>query len=527
MYKLPYISVDAEVLIPHVGSSYTVNLSPIEKDAALNTASFTYEDSGITIHDVFIVIPILKEQYEYLVDPDQKVIATLSVMDKSFVINDSLSIIFNAIQKVEILNIDEDYVYFNLIEYSFVEKEKEQVIKIIKYIKDDDNYPSLRKSLDLFFTNTFLDELINFLYPTLIEDYHFYVSKSSSFKIYIINSLLFKNIPQNKEPTINKTDYPELVFETLTKEKQRLSIIPKASNDYVTTLDYIELIEALPWKASTNKSVSFKDIVSELDKTHHGLDYIKEIISNHFAFEELTKSNAGSILLFLGPPGTGKTTIAKAIAKAMNREYISISLGGVSDESEIRGHRRTYVSARPGRLISALKKCKHNNPLILLDEIDKIKSDRGDPFAALLELLDTEQNNSFVDRFLEVPYDFSNAMFICTANTPGSIPEPLLDRLELITFRDYSSQDKEHILTEYVIPKLLSKYELETYNIIFDDNLLIKISKKYSLRTLQKIIFKLLKFASKEILLGCQEVFIDEKTYDRLRLPDIKRKVGF
>ena len=258
---------------------------------------------------------------------------------------------------------------------------------------------------------------------------------------------------------------------------------------------------------------------------------VKDHIIEFFALEELTGHKAGSALLLDGPPGTGKTTIAKSIAKATGRDFIRIALGGVSDEAEIRGHRRTYIGSKPGRIISAFQKIESSNPVILLDELDKVAALKGDPFSALLELLDPEQNYEFTDRYLEVPFDVSKCLFICTSNNKDNIPNPLLDRLEIINFRDYTEDEKLYIINNHIIPNILNEYNLIKYNISFDEELLKHLANKYNLRDINKVISRLLRNEALLMLNNQKRDSIKLLDYDKLFICNKPltsiRRIGF
>lgn len=231
------------------------------------------------------------------------------------------------------------------------------------------------------------------------------------------------------------------------------------------------------------------------------METIKDEVLDYYALKELTGITASSCLLFSGPPGTGKTTIAKSIAKSTGRDFIVIAVGGISDESEFRGHRRTYTGSKPGRLVSALTKCKSSNPIILLDEIDKISSmNKGDPYGALLEILDPEQNKTFIDRYLEEPLDLSKCMFICTANDIKNIPEPVLDRLDNIAFYDYSVDEKIKIINDYIFDKVKANYNMQKYDFKLDNKLIEHLSREYDLRKITREIERISRKTAAKIL---------------------------
>lgn len=274
---------------------------------------------------------------------------------------------------------------------------------------------------------------------------------------------------------------PEEVEKKVHKELDRLLKMPQGSAEGGVIRTYLDWIFDLPWSKSTQEHIDLKSAEEILEKDHYGLTKVKERIIEYLAVQKLKNSLKGPILCLVGPPGVGKTSIAKSIAKALNRNYVRISLGGVKDESEIRGHRRTYVGSMPGRIISALKQAGSNNPLILLDEIDKMSSDfRGDPASAMLEVLDSEQNFAFRDHYMELPFNLSNALFLTTANTLDTIPRPLLDRMEIINLSSYTEEDKANIAMKYLLPKQIKLHGLTTKNIRLDEGTVRDIINYYT-----------------------------------------------
>jgi ATP-dependent Lon protease len=258
---------------------------------------------------------------------------------------------------------------------------------------------------------------------------------------------------------IKKAKLPSLQEEKLLKECERLMKMPEGSHEASVIESYIDTCLELPWNKSTKDRINLKTAKRILDRDHYGLTKVKERILEVLAVRKLSPDISGQIICLVGPPGVGKTSIAHSIAEALGRKYVRISLGGVRDESDIVGHRRTYIGSMPGRIIAALRQAGTNNPLILLDEIDKMGSNfRGDPSSALLEVLDPDQNKSFYDHYIDMPFDLSNVMFLTTANDASEIPEPLYDRMDVITLGSYTHEEKYHIAAEHLIPKQMKKH---------------------------------------------------------------------
>jgi len=275
---------------------------------------------------------------------------------------------------------------------------------------------------------------------------------------------------------------PKDVEEKALKEISRLDKINPSSPDYSIILNYLDWIKELPFNQSTVDTENLKSAKEILDKDHFGLEKVKQRIVEYLAVLQLTKEIKGPILCFVGPPGVGKTSVATSIARALGRKFVRMSLGGVKDEAEIRGHRKTYVGAMPGRIIYGLKNAGSNNPVFLLDEIDKLSSDiHGDPASALLEVLDPEQNTTFRDRYLEVPFDLSKVMFITTANTLDTIPYPLLDRMEVIELTGYTNEEKLQIAKQYLIPKQLKANGLSDKKVEITDQGIAEIISGYTM----------------------------------------------
>ena len=280
---------------------------------------------------------------------------------------------------------------------------------------------------------------------------------------------------------IEENDLPEEVEEVCRKQMNRLRMMQPASSEYGVTRTYLETLLDIPWRVQTEDKLNIKQARGILDEDHYDLDKVKKRIIEYLAVRKLKNDMKGPILCLVGPPGVGKTSLGRSVARALGRKFVRISLGGVHDESEIRGHRRTYVGALPGRIIQGLRKAETNNPVFMLDEIDKIGRDfRGDPSAALLEVLDPEQNNSFSDHYLEIPVDLSNVLFIATANMLDTISAPLRDRMDVIEIPGYTAHDKEHIARRYLIPKQLELHGITEENLEISDEALDDVIRSYT-----------------------------------------------
>lgn len=304
---------------------------------------------------------------------------------------------------------------------------------------------------------------------------------------------------------LKKLKLPAKTSEKIEKEINRLNKIQPGSAEGGVIRTYVETILALPWNKASKSNIDLKEAERILNEDHYGLNKVKDRIIEYLAVMHLSKSLRGPILCLVGPPGVGKTSVAKSIARAVNREFVRMSLGGVRDEAEIRGHRRTYIGAIPGRVITAMKDAGTNNPVFLFDEIDKIGSDfKGDPASALLEVLDPEQNKDFKDHYLDLPFDLSNVMFITTANSIETIPRPLLDRMEVISVSGYTEEEKVKIAEKYLLPKKIKEHGLKEENINISESTIRNIINYYTresgVRNLEREIANVCRKAARKIV---------------------------
>jgi ATP-dependent Lon protease len=289
-----------------------------------------------------------------------------------------------------------------------------------------------------------------------------------------------KDIEELKEK-IEAAGMPEETRKEALKELNRLSRMSPMAADYSLTRNYIEWLSVLPWSRSSGSAVDIGKAREILDEDHYDLKKVKDRILDYLSVRRLKADMKGPILCFVGPPGVGKTSLGRSIARALSREFRRISLGGMHDEAELRGHRRTYIGALPGQIIQNLRRAGANDPVFMLDEVDKLGRDfRGDPASALLEILDPEQNNTFRDNYLDQPFDLSKVLFICTANVLDTVPEPLRDRMEIIELQGYTEEEKKHIAFRYLIPRQIQENGIQPVNIEFPEDIVGYIVRHYT-----------------------------------------------
>lgn len=343
-----------------------------------------------------------------------------------------------------------------------IEKAVYELMEVFKVSEEAEN--AQKETNDKVYREAALKKQIDFLQNQLDEMHPENVSDIRRFEMKLEESGMNEEARKEADKVLN-----------------RMKQEGKDSHEYGLLYDYLDFVTSLSWKTGEMESIDLKEAEDILDEDHYGLKKVKERIIQQLAVMALNKKQSGSILLFVGAPGTGKTSIGQSIAKALKRPYVRISLGGIRDEAEIRGHRRTYVGAMPGRIMEGMKRSSAQNPVMVLDEVDKLAKDYGgDPASALLEVLDPEQNNNFTDHYMNVPYDLSNVLFVCTANSVDTIPEPLLNRMEVIQFPGYTPVEKFHIAKKHLLPKAMKSMGIKAQNLKVSDDAIRRIIEEYT-----------------------------------------------
>ena len=508
MYELPILLIDKSILVPYPSNVYFLS---IPANDFIETEQFTAPGENYENAFVFGI----KDKNEML---DFGLICQLSDQQLS---QGNLELSFVVLRKVERLQLknEKDKTKCEFVLTKTVLK-KEDRIFLKSFLEIASLNPKLKIALDdtsnVFAETITMQTTMYHMDPDKDLSIRFLKSTSWQERICIAfvalnnfnkdNNYELIESKKDKNDALSINKIPENIKNKIQNENKRLKNTPSSSQEHSATQDYLDVIQSIPWGKINEESIDVAKIKEELNATHFGLETIKDEILDYYALKELTGVTASSCLLFSGPPGTGKTTIAKSIAKSTGRDFIVIATGGISDESEFRGHRRTYTGSKPGRIISALTKCKSTNPIILLDEIDKISSaNKGDPYGALLELLDPEQNKEFMDRYLEEPIDLSKCMFICTANDVRNIPEPIMDRLDNIAFYDYSVDEKIKIINDYIFNKVKTNYNMSQYEYSLSSELIEHLARQFDLRKITREIERISRKTAAK-LLNKQEV---------------------
>ena len=470
----------------------------IEGEARATIKEFKQEDP---------FLQVLVEKYTYALEKNEQVDALRDMVIEAF---QDYMILSKKVSPETLLNISniEDYGQLSdiIMENLDLElKEQQEMLEILPpYKRLESLYGKLLQIIEKLKIEKSIDEKVKSQLDKVQKEY--YLRE----KLHVIQEELGESESLASEIEDYRKQMEELEIEGEVKEKlerefNRLSKLSPGAAEVGLIRTYIEWVLDLPWNIETEDNLDIKNARKILDEDHYALENVKERILEYLAVLKLSKSMKGSILCFVGPPGVGKTSIAQSIARALNRKFVRMSLGGIRDEADIRGHRRTYIGAMPGRIIYSIKQAESKNPLFLLDEIDKMSQDfRGDPAAALLEVLDAEQNYSFRDHYLELPFDLSKVMFITTANSLDTVPRPLLDRMEVIYISGYTEKEKLNIAKKYLFPKELKFHGLKRSNIRIKDETVRDVINYYTresgVRNLERQIAALCRKAAKEIV---------------------------
>ncbi|MFV0499599.1 MAG: endopeptidase La [Bacilli bacterium] len=478
--------VKSKVSLPN--GNYRVTLKGVRRAKVLNLHKFNPIDGYHTVE---------VEQYASVVNSDEEEIALMrKLMNYIEIYVNKLSISSDDIIKkiseagsaeevIDIIAFSLPISIVELQEYNELVDINERFIKLINDLEREKNIQAIeskidekvRKSMEQSQKEYYLREKIRAIREELGES----DSKDSDVEILKVK--------------INKLKLPQKVYEKAMEELKRYENMPTNSQEGSIIRTYLDWIISIPWSVETKDQDNILKVEKSLNKSHYGLEKVKERILDYIAVKQKTNSLKSPIICLIGPPGTGKTSLAKGISDALNRNFVKISLGGVRDESEIRGHRRTYLGSMPGRIIQGMKNAKTINPVFLLDEIDKMSSDfKGDPSSAMLEVLDPEQNSKFSDHYLEEEYDLSNVMFIATANYGDQIPRPLLDRMEIIELSGYTEIEKQNIASSHLLPRQLNKHGLIKSNLSISATSILYLIRHYTreagVRQLERAIAK-------------------------------------
>ena len=483
--QFPYITTHYLDLVPILDNTYTIDA----REFNLSKPCVPIEIDGIHYENTFAIL--IKN------DPDTSSVCSIC----SLIHKDEDFVSFRVVDRGYVKNLEFDiltaerYSYQTLPEDLVLTIQRlfsrlSLVYKSIKFKDLNANMQNLNKVAASIITDNF--DLLSYHEATDVRAAFYIFYEYYSLLLEIKTSTLFhEDLTETQEE-----NFPDYVKHKISSEQKLLAKHSNTNQESIKIEEYLELVKRLPWGEYTTNNKDISVIQEELNNSHYGLKEVKDKILDSIAFEKYTNKATSDYLLFSGPPGTGKTSIAKSIAKILNRDYIYISMAGMNDETEIRGHRRTYIGSKPGRIIEKLSKIKTLNPVIVLDEIDKITTVRTNPEYALLELLDPEQNSEFFDRYLELPIDLSKCIFICTCNNHKLLSSPLLDRLQLINFRAYSTAEKKEILLNYLLPTLVDKYNISSL-LSFSDDFIEFLTKEYSLRDIKATLLSVAKRNSK------------------------------
>jgi len=520
MYRLPYLELKKDILIPHPGSDYTLSY-PL--GLKVPTKNLTID--SVEYKNLFIYI---------LEDVNSSICSLCLLQNVAYTQNEQL-VYFTSINKVKLQKKEKNTCLVDFIDEKIIsDKNKSYLNNLITFINQTKELEFISNSNSFQETDLTLCALSSFLFLTEEDSLRMYTLHDFKTRLNIIYNALFSTvtmIKNNLDNAGNVSKLPSVVQSKITNEEARLNNISPASPEYSATLDYLELLKSIPWTVQKEYTRDISLAENNLNNIHYGLDCVKDQFLDFLYLEKLTQVKTSACFLFDGPPGVGKTSLAKSLAKSFNRDFIFISLAGVSDEAEMRGHRRTYAGSKPGRIVSAFKNTSSMNPIILLDEIDKISTtNNSNPVEnSLLELFDSEQRSSFVDRYLEVPLDLSKAIFICTSNSTSTISKPLLDRLQVINFYDYSIDEKVNIIEDFIYPRIINEYKLNKFNLTLTKSLKLFLAEKYSLRETYSILANTLRRKAKLLFKNTDESkFIDLDFINQFTTKkENSRRIGF